>query len=165
MNKKQLIEQAAVQLAAERGLINITRAEVCERANISDGSFADIMDETFTEFIDRLEDVPIGATVDRKRVNPALRRKHVLNIAIELARTKDYSQITRGDIASAANVSPALISHYFDGIKALQTVILKAAIKREIPEIVAQGLVRRDPIAVQAPKELKDRAISYLAEI
>jgi len=164
-NKKQLIEQVARELAAERGLINITRAEVCARANISDGSFYDVMDESFTEFIDRLEGAPIGDTVDRKRVNPTLRRKYVLEVAIELAKTKGYNQVTRGDIAKKANVSPGLISHYFKSIKALQVVILKTAVKQEVPEIIAQGLTNRDPIAIQAPKELKYKAVAYLAEL
>lgn len=164
-NKKQLIEQAARELAAKRGLINITRAEVCAKANISDGSFQDIMDESFTEFIDRLEGAPIGDTVDRKRVNPNLRRKHVLNTAIKLAKTKGYNSVTRGDIATSAGVSPGLVSHYFNSIEALHVVILKTAVKREILEIIAQGLTRKDPIAIQAPKELKYKALAYLAEL
>jgi AcrR family transcriptional regulator len=163
-NKKQRLENAARELATERGAINITRVEVCERAGIPDGAFTAIMDESFTEFLGRL-DVPIGATVDRKRATPELRRMHVLNKAIELAKTKGYNALTRDDVATGANVSPALISHYFGTIDQLRTVVLKLAIKREIPEIVAQGLVREDPIAVQAPKELKNRAVSYLAEL
>lgn len=162
-NKKQLIEQAARELAAERGLINIARAEVCARANISDGSFYDIMDESFTEFIDRLEGAPIGETVDRKRVNPNLRRKHVLAAALELAKTKGYNSVTRGDIAGSAGVSPGLISHYFKSIEALQVVILKTAVKREILEIIAQGITNKDPIALQAPGGLKAKAVAYLA--
>lgn len=163
-NKKTRIENAAKELAAEKGAINITRAEVCERAGIPDGAFTAIMDESFTELISRL-DLPTGETVERKRVVPELRRKHVLNKAIELAKTKGYNSLTRDDVATGANVSPALISHYFGNIDQLRIVVLKLAIKREVLEIVAQGLVREDPIAVQAPKELKHRAASYLAEL
>ena len=163
-NKKTRIENAAKELAAEKGAINITRAEVCERADIPDGAFTAIMDESFTELISRL-DLPTGTTVDRKRAAPELRRKYVLDIAIELAKTKGYSTLTRDDVAKEANVSPGLVSHYFKNIELLRNLVLKTAVKREVLEIIAQGLVKEDPIAVQAPKELKYRAISHLAEL
>lgn len=163
-NKKKRLEDAARELAAEKGAINITRAEVCERADIPDGAFTAIMDESFTELISRL-DLPTGTTVDRKRAAPELRRKYVLEVAIELAKTKGYNTLTRNEVATGANVSPGLVSHYFQSTEALRVVVLKTAVKREVLEIVAQGLVRGDPIAVQAPKELKYRAVSYLAEL
>lgn len=163
-NKKTRIEDAARTLAAEKGAINITRAEVCERAGIPDGAFTAIMDERFTELISRL-DVPIGEPVDRKRAAPELRRKHVLDVALELAKTKGYNVLTRDDIATGANISPALISHYFGTIENLRNDIIKLAVKCEVLEIIAQGLVRGDPIAVRAPKELKYRAVSYLSEL
>lgn len=163
-NKKTRIENAAKELAAEKGAINITRAEVCERAGIPDGAFTAIMDENFTELISRL-DLPTGETVDRKRANPELRRKHVLDVAIELAKAKGYSVLTRDDVATGANVSPALISHYFGTIEELRIIVIKLAVKREVLEIVAQGLVREDPVAIQAPKELKYKAVAHLAEL
>lgn len=165
MDKKSLIEQAAKELANEKGLINITRKELCDRVNIPDGAFMAIMDESFTDFISRLEGVPTGEPVDRKRVSPQLRRKHVIDVAINLAKTKGYNSITRGEVATGANVSPGLVSHYFVSTNALRELILKTAIKREVLEIVAQGLVVEDPIAVNAPKELKYKAVAYLAEL
>lgn len=162
-NKKQLIQQAVYKLAGERGLINITRAEVCAEAGISDGSFSDIMDLSFTDYIDSLEDIPMGDIVDRKRVNPKLRRKQVLELALDLAKTKGYRNITRGDIAIRANISPALVTYYFTSIEALRVAILKLAIKQSVLEIIAQGLVNEDPLVIQAPKDLKYRAVAYLA--
>jgi hypothetical protein len=164
MDKKLIIELAATELAEEIGLINMTRKELCDKVGIPDGAFMAIMDESFTDFISRL-DLPTGDILGRKRVNPKLRRKHVLNAALELAKTKGYNVVTRGDIATCAGVSPGLISHYFKSIEALHVVILKTAIKQDIPEIIAQGLTNRDPIAIQAPKELKNKAIAYLAEL
>lgn len=163
-NKKQRIEDAARELAAERGAINVTRREVCDRAGIPDGAFTAIMDESFTDFISRL-DLPTGETVDRKRVIPALRRKHVLDVAIELAKTKGYNTLTRDEVATGANVSPGLVSHYFRSIEQLRIVVLKTAVRKEVLEIVAQGLVHEDPIAIQAPKELKYKAVAHLAEL
>lgn len=164
MDKKQIIEQAARDLAAEQGAINVSKKDVCARANISDGSFSDIMDETFAELMNRL-DLPTWATVDRKRVIPELRRKHILDAAIELAKTKGYKSISRDDVANSANIVPGLVSYYFQSIDLLRILVLKTAVKREVLEIVAQGLVQKDPIAIQAPSELKHRAIAYLAEL
>lgn len=163
MEKKQLIEAAAKELAREKGLINITRKEVCDKVGISDGSFHDIMDESFTDFIGRLEGVPMGEPTDRKRTSPNLRRKHVLDVALELAKTKGYNTLTRNEVAAGANVTPGLITHYFQSTEALRVVILKTAVSQEVLEVVAQGLTHKDPIAVQAPKELKDKAVAYLA--
>lgn len=163
MNKKQIIEQAARELAAEKGAINITRKELCDLVGIPDGAFMAVMDESFTDFMDRL-DLPVGDTVTRKRVSPKLRRKHVLDVAIELAKTKGYTAVTRDEVALKACVSPGLISHHFKSIENLRATILKTAIKREVLEIIAQGLVRKDPIAIQAPQKLKQKAIAHLAE-
>jgi len=168
MEKKLWIEETARKMAQEMGLINITRTELCGRVGISDGSFTDIMDESFTDMMDRLlEDgeLPIGESVDRKRVNPLLRRSHVLNKAIELAKEKGYNSITRKEIAEAAEITPALLSHYFDSIESLRATVLKIAIRRKVLEIVAQGLVNNDPEAIQAPRDLKYAAVAYLAEL
>ena len=161
-NKKSLIENAARQLAAERGAINLTRAEVCRVAGVPDGAFTAIMDETFVDTIRRLE-LPAGEKAERKRAYPVLRYENVLDAAIATAKTMGYYAIRREDVASRANISPALVSHYFGTIEELRALVLKTAIKRGVLDILAQGLARKDPMATNAPQHLKDGAVSYLA--
>jgi len=163
MDKKLQIETAARALADEKGLINITRQELCDKVGISDGSFYDIMDQSFTDFINGLTGAPIGDNVDRKRAAPTLRRKQVLEAALSVAKANGYQTVKRDDVAKSANVSPGLISHYFENTEQLRICILKTAILNGVPEIVAQGLACGDPIAIQAPRELKDKALQFIA--
>jgi DNA-binding transcriptional regulator YbjK len=163
--KRILVEEAAREMAADIGFINITRKELCERAGIPDGAFFFVMDESFTDFMDRLAaetDTPQSGAVNRVRALPTLRRRQLLDVAIELSRTVGYDKVTRHEIADAAEISPALVSHYFKTVEQLREVILRTAVKRAIPEIVAQGIIRRDPVALQAPAELKTAAAEYV---
>ena len=47
---KDEILKAALELAKDVGVINLTRQAVCVKAGIADGSFPHIMGCTFTEF-------------------------------------------------------------------------------------------------------------------
>lgn len=164
MNKKQLIETAACELAEEQGALNITRAQVCARAGVPDGAFSALMEETFADLVKRL-DLPNDVPVTRKRIDPEFRQGNILDIAIRLAKTKGYNQITRDDVAAAANVSPALVTHYFTTIGRLRRAVLREAVNRGVLEIVAQGLACEDPIAVGAPRELRHSAALLIARL
>ncbi len=58
-----------------------------------------------------------------------------------------------------------LVSKYFGTMKQLKREIIRAAIKQEIPEIIAQGLANGDKRAAKAPQQLKERAIEIFAKI
>ena len=164
--KKQLIESSLKLLAEERGVLNITRAEVCARAGVPDGAFTAIMEESFTDCIKRLGIVPdADVEITRKRIDPEFRQGNILDTAIELAKTKGYSRITRDDVAKAANVSPGLITHYFTTIERLRRAVLREAVKRGVLEIVAQGLANKDAIAIGAPRELRHSAALLIARL
>ena len=163
---KSHITNIALEMVHDNGLMNLSRLELCERAGIADGSFVYHMGCNFTELVSNLrpqvEDQTIHKVV-KLRVDPALRKDHILNAAIDAAKKKGYNKITRPDVAEAAGVSMSLITHYFETMNQLKRDIMRTAVKRGVPEIVAQGLVNKDRHALKASKELKTQAAHLIA--
>ena len=163
---KSHITNIALDMVHTNGLINLSRLELCERAGIADGSFPYHMGCTFTEFISKLRPEVADQTIHKVvklRVDPALRKDHILNAAIVVATKKGYNKVTRDDVAEAAGVSMGLITHYFTNMNQLRRDIMRAAVKRDIPAIVAQGLTNKDRHALKASKELKTKAAHLIA--
>ena len=163
---KSHITNIALDMVHSNGLINLSRLELCERAGIADGSFVHHMGCTFTEFVSRLRPQVQDQTthnVIKLRVDPALRKDHILNAAIVVAIDKGYNKVTRDDIAEAAGVSMGLITHYFTNMNQLRRDIMRTSVKRGIPEIIAQGLTSKDRHALKASKELKTQAAHLIA--
>lgn len=166
--EKEQVTTVAVEMVREVGLINLSRSELCERAGIPVGSFPHVMGCTFTEFVDELksffdEDYDKQFTVSKSRINPELRKDQILNVAIDMAKEFGYHKITRDGIAERADISAGLISRYFNTMKQLRRTIMRAAVHKEIPEIVAQGLANGDDQAKKAPQELKRKALELIA--
>ena len=163
---KDKIRDTAMTMAIDVGLNNITRSELCAKAGVPDGAFTYIMGESFSDFIVKLateSDAPMSDTVTRERVHPELRHLQLLNAAIEVARSEGYEKVTFSRVAKQVDVSPALVIHYFKSTEQLRNAVMRMAVRREILELIAQGLTRRDPIAIQAPADLKASAAEYIA--
>lgn len=160
------VKQLAVKMVDEAGLINLSRADLCARAGIPDGSFLHIMGCTFAEFTEELKAEGVSETVfpvKKKRANPALRKEHILNAAVSLAKDVGYQRITRDGIAERAGVSMGLVSSYFGTMVQLKNDVMRRAVKQGILEIIAQGLAAQDDHAKKAPKALKQQAVRLLA--
>ncbi len=97
-----------------------------------------------------------------KRFDPKDRKMLLLGCAMSAARRKNYAEISRTDVAEVASCSPALVSHYLGDTSNIRKSIMRFAIEQEDAHIVAQGLVRNDPIAKRAPEDLKQAAINTL---
>lgn len=95
----------------------------------------------------------------RKRLEPLDRRQQILDAAIDQAREQGFQNVTREGIARKAECSDGLVSSYFNTMSQLKRALMREAIRSEVLEIVAQGLVVGDPCAKKAPEELKKRAI------
>ena len=165
-NTKQDIIEMARLMIQERGLINLSRKELCNRVGISDGSFVHIMNCTFQQFVLKLRQGKIDDTlhkVDKTRVEPSLRKEQLLKISVMIAINEGYNNLTREMIAHKASVSVSLITRYFGTMKQLKRNIMRYAIKNSIPEIIAQGLVNKDQHAIKAPQELKEKAAILIA--
>lgn len=99
-----------------------------------------------------------------RRLNPEERKEQLLDFAVRLAEEHGYNSITSTQIATSAGLqSHGLISHYFGSIDSLRTQVLARAIQKENIEVLLQGLVRKDPLAMGAPKRLRDKALEQLA--
>lgn len=98
----------------------------------------------------------------RRRENLSVRKEEILNAAIMLAAKIGYNRITREHVASCAGTSCALVTHYFGNMQQLKQDVLKAAIRREIYLIIAQGLSLGEPLTKTISKELKDKVLAFL---
>lgn len=98
----------------------------------------------------------------RQRRIPADRKAELLDVAMILARTEGYQNVTREGIASTAKVSPALVSKYFGTMQHLRRAIMSAALDRSDLAILAQGLVANDAKARKAKPEVRKAALERM---
>lgn len=98
----------------------------------------------------------------RIRKHKKVRKEMVLCTAIQMSLKVGYQHLIRDDVAKAAEVSGSLVNKYFGTIDNLKKEVLRAAIEKGIVEIVAQGLGMRDPEALKAPEEIKQKAFSFM---
>jgi len=164
--KKSTIKTAIRKLANEVGLINVTRDAVRKRLGVGNEPFDEALDGySFTDLIDDLIEEGFEGgepEVSPSRANPVLRKASILASAIALACEWDYRTITRDDVAERAGVSPTLVTRYFETMDVLRAEIMEAAIRKDIPQLVAQGLAVGDSIAATASQALKRRAGNYI---
>ena len=113
---KEKVKAIALEMAKESGLINLTRKALSDRTGIPDGSFLPVVGCTFSEIVRELV-AEMGDTathaVSKSRANPALRKKQILEVAINLAVQGQYLTTTRAQIATMAGVSEGLVTKYF----------------------------------------------------
>lgn len=166
MTKREEIKQAAVAMAQESGLINLSRASLCERVEIAEGSFPHYVGCGFREFFEEIrqlvDEKKIHPITRKRAASPELRKAAIVASAANLARREGYREITRTAVAEEAGVSDGLIYRYFGTMKQLKRAVMRYAIEGEILEIIAQGLAAGDPHAQGAPEELKRAAAASL---
>ncbi len=117
---KNKLKQIAEQMIREDGLINLSRAGLCERVGIPNGSFTHHAGCCFTEFV---KDLPAGSTnyVSKKRTNPKMRKKQLLKLMGEYC--KQNPDATRQELADHCGVSLSLINYYFGTMTQLRRAI------------------------------------------
>lgn len=98
----------------------------------------------------------------RTRKKPDARRAEILDGALAVAAAEGLRNTTRDLIAARVGISPALVSMHFSTMEQLRRAVMRAAVEREVLSIVAEGLAARDPHALKAPEELKQRAAASL---
>lgn len=100
-----------------------------------------------------------------KRTSPEIRREQILEAAIKLSIKFGYTKITRDKIAEATKTASSLIAKYYPRMQDVKNAVMEAAIKREVVEIIAQGLTLNDPRALKINKSIKRKVMSYIANI
>lgn len=96
------------------------------------------------------------------RKTPEARYGEMLDAALKLAEQYNYRELSRDRVAEAVGCSPALVSLYFGRMDTLRDDVMRAAVERGVPAVIAQGLAARDPIAQGAESGAKIRALEGL---
>lgn len=98
-----------------------------------------------------------------ERKNPEVRRKEILDAAVEVAQERGYLKLTHSKVAAEVVVSPSLVRKYYESKSALRDAVMTEAVRLSITDIVLQGLAAKDPIAYDAPAELRAAALESCA--
>lgn len=167
MSKKENVRKAVLGLAKKYGMANVTNDMVCAKAGIARGAFKYHMGVTFTEFVNELVEEGVvhgGQEFIRRNVRPDFRREQVLRSGVALADMVGVDCVEVQDLAEHAGVSrPTVYKHLGTTLVEIRSSIMQAAVEWGAPRVVAQGLARRDPIALQAPMEIRHAAIECLS--
>lgn len=98
-----------------------------------------------------------------KRLTPKERTAQILAAAITLAeKPQGFQSLTRENVATAAGCTPGLITRYYGTAKQLRRAVMRAAVKAENVQIIAQGIGVGDAHALKAPDHLKNKAAASL---
>lgn len=89
------------------------------------------------------------------RLQPEDRRAAILEAALTLAKLHGYRALTRDTVASAAGVSPGLVTRYYYHMDLLRSEVVSEAVRLGLPNIVAEGLVSGEPAALNAPESVR----------
>jgi AcrR family transcriptional regulator len=91
------------------------------------------------------------------------RREQLLACAIHCAADGRLYKMTLDDVADRADVSRALIIHYFRSMQGLRDAVVRKAIRDTNLPLLAQAVVSRDPLIKEAPRRLRQQAIEEAA--
>jgi AcrR family transcriptional regulator len=96
------------------------------------------------------------------RSTPADRTRDLLAVAVELAATVGWRSLTREQIATAAGVSPGLVSARLGTMDALRRSVMRQAVTQRCVPVVAQGLAMKDRQAMRADETLRAEAAAWV---
>jgi AcrR family transcriptional regulator len=101
-----------------------------------------------------------------KRFKPKVRRELILIAALRVARKPGgWNNLTRAAIAKEAHCADGLISRYLGSMDSVRRAIMKAAIKYEYLDLIAQGVASGDKYALALSPVLKHKAIGVLMDL
>ncbi|MEG1884863.1 MAG: TetR/AcrR family transcriptional regulator [Alistipes sp.] len=163
MTKNEAL-QAGVKLAKSIGLINVSRSGLCAELGIHNSAWPSTIGCSFTEFFDELKDLVPASThlITKKRVNPELRKDHVLNVALALSEVEGYSKVTRLQVADAAGVSTGTVSKHFGTMDQLRNDVVRRAVKTKNLKVIAQAIAAGDRHVKKIDVDLKAEALRCL---
>lgn len=102
---------------------------------------------------------------EQQRMNPVDRKRQLLGHALLVSREHGYRNITRKQISDHGGVSATLITKYFGTVSNLRRAIMGEALRLGDLEIIAQGLVAKDPRAEKISDELRKKALEKLMSV
>ena len=105
-------------------------------------------------------------TIVAKRFKPRVRREMILIAALRVARRPGgWSSMTRAKIAKDAHCAEGLVSVYLGSMDSVRRHVMKAAIKYEYLDLIAQGLATGDKYALGLSPVLQHKALSSLMKL
>ena len=97
------------------------------------------------------------------RKQPDERRLEIIGHFVKLATVDGYTNVTREQVATSAEISPALVTRYFNNsMDDLRDDVVRYCIKNEKLRIIAQALATCDPLVLEIPQELKEKTVEIL---
>jgi AcrR family transcriptional regulator len=97
-----------------------------------------------------------------KKLEARARAAQILAAALDVAERHGYTRLTREQVAARIGIAPSLVPHYMGTMAAFRRRIMREAVRVECLAVVAQGLAVRDPHAMAAPADLRQRAVASL---
>lgn len=97
-----------------------------------------------------------------KRMAVGERKTQLLEHGIKLAEKHGYGHVSRKQIGDAAGVSEGLLSLHFGTMTAFRKALMLHAVTTKNMRVIAQGLIAKHPVAVRAPRELKQLALNSI---
>lgn len=165
MNKEQVLK-IGEQLARKKGLINVSRQDICLELGIPEGSWATGVGIPFLELVRelklRLGDEKLVKMSKKRAADPELRKDHILDVALKLAETNGYSRMTVVQVAEAAGITHGTVLRYFGTVAQLRNDVMRKAVKTNNLKIIAQGLSAGDRQAQKADEAVKAEALNCL---
>lgn len=94
--------------------------------------------------------------------SPALQshRAKLLDVAVRLAEHQPFHAITRNQLAVEAGVAQGIVSAAFGGMEGLRTALMQRAVEEPLLRLLASGIASMHPVAMAAPPELRQQALS-----
>jgi AcrR family transcriptional regulator len=89
----------------------------------------------------------------------------ILNTAMQLANLHGFAGVTRDMIANRAEVAVGSVSYHFKGISKLKAAMVERAIETQNLMVLGQAISARHPLAMNAPEDLRRRAVLALAKV
>lgn len=158
------VKSVAIRLAKQYGLINLTQEKLSRACGFPVGSFYHTAGCSFKELLDvlKLELNAPATTVTKRRADPELRKKQLLDVAVMLAQSNGCKNLTHHMVSVEANVSKSLVLKYFPTILDLRDSVMEEAVTRPVEVILLEGILDCNPIALRAPEKTKKQAKKHL---
>jgi AcrR family transcriptional regulator len=86
----------------------------------------------------------------------------ILGAAVTEALIHGWANFRREHVAQRARCAGGSVSHAFGGMDALRSAVMRKAVETGTLTLIVQGITAGDPIALSAPVELREAAISTL---
>lgn len=88
-----------------------------------------------------------------KRMNKSDRREQIIRSAVLAAVDVGYNAINQKLVAERAEVTACTVRWYFPDFEVLRDEVMRRAVSRCIPQILAVGIAIRDPRALAVDRK------------